>query len=135
MGIKVLNINKLLDDIRFVDVNGNTWRLAATTGGTKFRDLPDGDIQAYIVRNDKEFNRAADYHYVAGIEISFTKQYIAATIHAIGTGWRPLSSVSVTDTSVENFRNILYSRNNFVQWVETQLLGAYRTHFSRELLR
>ena len=135
MAFKVLNINQLLDYIRFADVNGNTWRLAPTTGGTKFRDLPDGDIQAYIVRNDREFNRGADYNYVAGIEISFAKQSIEATIHAIGTGWRPLSSVSVTDTTVENFRNILYSRNNFTQWVETQLLGAYRTHFSNELLR
>jgi hypothetical protein len=136
MGIKVLNINTLLDDIRFVDVKGNTWRLAATTGGLKFRDLVHADyIQAYIVRNDKDFNSDKGYHYIAGLIISFDKQTIEASVHRIGAGWNPLSSVSTYVSLKEDFRTILYSRKNFIQWVETQLLGAYQNHFSRELLR
>jgi hypothetical protein len=135
MGIKVLNINTLLDDIRFVDVNGNTWRLAATAGGTKFCNLDSDYIQAYIVRNDKEFNSDGEYHYIAGLIISFDKQTIEATVHRIGSGWNPLSSVTTYVSLKEDFRTILYSRKNFIQWVETQLLGCYRNNFSRELLR
>jgi len=134
MGFKVLNITKLLDDIRFVDVKGNTWKLAPTKGDAKFRDLDSERIVAYIVRNDKEFHSGSDYHYIAGLIISFENQSIEATIHAIGSGWTPKGRFTKI-ISPEDFRNILYSRNNFVQWIETQLLGAHRTLFSRELLR
>jgi uncharacterized protein YbdZ (MbtH family) len=134
MGFKVLNINQLLDDIRFVDVKGNTWRLASTKGGAKFRDLDSNHIEAYIVRNDKEFYSGSDYHYIAGLIISFENQSIEATIHAIGSGWTPMGPFTKI-ISPEDFRIILYSRKNFIEWVETQLLGAYQNHFSAELLK
>jgi uncharacterized protein YbdZ (MbtH family) len=134
MAFKVLNITKLLDDIRFVDVNGNTWRLASTRGGSKFCDLDSDHIEAYIVRNDKEFYSGSDYHYIAGLIISFENQSIEATIHGIGSGWTPMGPFTKI-ISPEDFRIILYSRKNFIEWVETQLLGVLPTQFSMELLK